>query len=66
MEKLNEIHQNAKDYVDEANQEQDKATSDLEKKLVDSFDKKLQDHDKSVRKFISEEAAKVAKSFKKK
>jgi hypothetical protein len=66
VEGLNEIHQNAKDYIDEANKTQDKAITDLEKKLVDSWDKKLQDHDKSIRKFISEEAQKVTKSFKKK
>jgi hypothetical protein len=66
VDQLNEVHQNAKVYVDDANKVQDKATGDLEKKLVDLFDKKLQEHDKAIRKFISEEAAKVAKSFKKK
>jgi vacuolar-type H+-ATPase subunit H len=66
VEKLNEIHENAKTYIDEANQKQDKAVGEAEKKLVELFDKKLQDHDKAIRKFISEEAAKVAKSVKKK
>jgi hypothetical protein len=66
VDSLNEVHQHAKEYVDEANQAQDKAITALEKKLVDLWDKRLQDHDKSIRKFISEEAQKVAKSFKKK
>jgi vacuolar-type H+-ATPase subunit H len=65
VEQLNKVNENGRKYVDEANQAQDKAMGELEKKLVDLFDKKLQEHDKSVRKFISEEAAKVAKSFKK-
>ena len=66
VKSLNEVNQHGRDYVDAANKQQDNAMTALEKKLVDAFDKALQNHDKAIRKFISQEADRVAKSLRKK
>jgi hypothetical protein len=65
VDRLNEVNQHGREYVDAANKEQDNAMTAMEKSLVDKFDKMLQDHDKAIRKFISQEADKVSKSLKK-
>jgi formiminotetrahydrofolate cyclodeaminase len=61
VDQLNEINQNMKTYVDEANEEQAKTLRDVEKRLTDLIETKVKNYDKLVRKVVKDEFAKIGK-----
>jgi hypothetical protein len=61
VDRLNEINQNMKIYVDEANEAQAKTLSDVEKRLAELIETKVKNYDKLVRKVVVEEFAKIGK-----
>jgi hypothetical protein len=61
VEQLNEVNQNMKTYVDEANDAQTKKVNDVEKRLTELIETKVKNYDKLVRKVVVEEFAKIGK-----
>jgi hypothetical protein len=61
VDKLNEINENMKVYVDEADEAQGKTLTDMEKRLSELIDTKVKNYDKLVRKVVVEEFAKIGK-----
>ncbi len=61
IDKLNEINENMKIYVDEADEAQSKTLTDIEKRLTELIDTKVKNYDKLVRKVVVEEFAKIGK-----
>jgi hypothetical protein len=61
VNKLNEINENMKIYVDEADESQGKTLTDMEKRLTELIDTKVKNYDKLVRKVVVEEFAKIGK-----
>jgi hypothetical protein len=61
VDKLNEINENMKIYVDEADEAQTKTLKDVEKRLSNLIDTKVKNYDKLVRKVVVEEFAKIGK-----
>jgi hypothetical protein len=61
VDKLNEINENMKIYVDEADEAQSKTLNDIEKRLSELIDTKVKNYDKLVRKVVVEEFAKIGK-----
>ena len=61
VDKLNEINENMKIYVDEADDAQSKTLKDIEKRLTELIDTKVKNYDKLVRKVVVEEFAKIGK-----
>jgi hypothetical protein len=61
IDKLNEINENMKIYVDEADDAQSKTLTDIEKRLTNLIETKVKNYDKLVRKVVVEEFAKIGK-----
>ena len=61
VNKLNEINENMKIYVDEADEAQTKTLTDMEQRLTDLIETKVRNYDKLVRKVVVEEFAKIGK-----
>jgi hypothetical protein len=61
VDRLNEINQNMKTYVDDADDAQTKRLKEIEKRLTDLMDTKVKNYDKLVRKVVVEEFAKIGK-----
>ncbi len=61
IDKLNEINENMKIYVDDADEAQSKTLTDIEKRLTNLIETKVKNYDKLVRKVVVEEFAKIGK-----
>ena len=61
VDRLNEINQNMKTYVDDADDAQTKRLKEIEKRLTDLMDTKVKNYDKLVRKVVVQEFAKIGK-----
>ena len=61
VDQLNDINQNMKTYVDDANEAQAKTLKDVQKRLSDLIDTKVKNYDKLVRKVVVEEFGKIGK-----
>ncbi|HEY3392358.1 MAG TPA: hypothetical protein VGK58_06610 [Lacipirellulaceae bacterium] len=61
VDQLNEINENMKVYVDDANDAQTKRLKDIEKRLTDLIETKVKNYDKLVRKVVVEEFVKIGK-----
>jgi hypothetical protein len=61
VDKLNEINENMRIYVDDADEAQSKTLTDIEKRLTELIETKVKNYDKLVRKVVVEEFAKIGK-----
>jgi hypothetical protein len=61
QEQLNEINQNMKIYIDEANEAQAKTLNNVEKRLTELIETKVKNYDKLVRNVVVDEFAKIGK-----
>jgi hypothetical protein len=61
IDKLNEINENMRIYVDDADEAQSKMLTDIEKRLTELIHTKVKNYDKLVRKVVVEEFAKIGK-----
>jgi hypothetical protein len=61
VDKLNEINENMKIYVDDADEAQSKTLTDIEKRLTELTHTKVKNYDKLVRKVVVEEFAKIGR-----
>jgi hypothetical protein len=61
VERLNEVNENGRKYVDEKDEQQTKRLTDIEKRLTELIDVKITNYDKLVRQVVVQEFAKIGK-----